>query len=98
LVEAQTSVTDSAVSRSQQKNEIDAAVREQTLGDRIVESMLSRLQQMCMTVSMQGDDFRRPVQRTSFSISRKTSEQQTDVKVDEVMGDFLRRQSSNIRS
>ncbi len=66
LVEAQTSVTDSGVSRSQQRNEIDAAAREQTLGDRIGELMLSRLQQMCITVLMQGDDFRRTVRRASF--------------------------------
>jgi DNA replication protein DnaC len=94
-VEAQISVTDSGVSRSQQRNEIDAAVREQTLGDRIGELMLSRLQQMCVTVPMYGDDYRRAVRRASFSVSRNTSEQQqTDTKADDVMADYVRRLSS----
>lgn len=35
-----------------------AAVREETLGDRIGERMRSRLQEMCVTVEMTGEDFR----------------------------------------
>lgn len=42
------------------------AMREETLGDRIGERMRSRLQEMCITVSMHGDDFRQTVRRASF--------------------------------
>ncbi len=37
------------------------AVRQDTLGDRIGERMLSRLQEMCVVVEMQGRDYRRSV-------------------------------------
>jgi len=40
--------------------------REETLGDRIGERMRSRLQEMCVVVEMQGDDFRQSVQRARF--------------------------------
>lgn len=43
-----------------------AAVREETLGDRIGERMRSRLQEMCVVVEMQGEDFRQKVKRASF--------------------------------
>ena len=43
-----------------------AAVREETLGDRIGERMRSRLQEMCVIVEMQGDDFRQKVGRARF--------------------------------
>lgn len=62
LVETQSSVTDRDVSRSS----ANRAMREETLGDRIGERMRSRLQEMCITVSMQGDDFRQTVRRASF--------------------------------
>lgn len=39
---------------------------EETLGDRIGDRMYSRLQEMCITVTMQGDDFRQTVRRASF--------------------------------
>ncbi|HMF54517.1 MAG TPA: ATP-binding protein, partial [Edaphobacter sp.] len=42
-------------------------LREETLGDRIGERMRSRLQEMCVLVEMQGDDFRQRVRRASFS-------------------------------
>jgi len=42
------------------------AVREETLGDRIGERMRSRLQEMCVVVEMQGEDFRQKVKRASF--------------------------------
>ncbi|HEY4358932.1 MAG TPA: ATP-binding protein [Acidobacteriaceae bacterium] len=44
-----------------------AAVREETLGDRIGERMRSRLQEMCVVVEMSGDDFRQKVKRASFA-------------------------------
>lgn len=42
-------------------------IREETLGDRIGERMRSRLQEMCVVVEMQGEDFRQKVKRASFS-------------------------------
>ncbi len=59
---AASSVTDRDVSRSAATR----AMREETLGDRIGERMRSRLQEMCITVSMHGDDFRQTVRRASF--------------------------------
>jgi DNA replication protein DnaC len=44
-----------------------AVVREETLGDRIGERMRSRLQEMCVVVEMQGEDFRQKVKRASFA-------------------------------
>ena len=44
-----------------------AAVREETLGDRIGERMRSRLQEMCVEVVMIGADFRQKVKRASFA-------------------------------
>jgi DNA replication protein DnaC len=46
---------------------VRAAVREETLGDRIGERMRSRLQEMCVVVEMQGEDFRQKVKRASFA-------------------------------
>lgn len=40
--------------------------REETLGDRIGERMRSRLQEMCVVVEMQGEDFRQKIKRASF--------------------------------
>jgi len=42
------------------------ATREETLGDRIGERMRSRLAEMCVTVSMTGQDFRQGVGRARF--------------------------------
>jgi DNA replication protein DnaC len=44
-----------------------AAVREETLGDRIGERMRSRLQEMCVVVEMRGEDFRQKVKRATFA-------------------------------
>ena len=44
-----------------------AASREETLGDRIGERMRSRLQEMCVVVEMNGQDFRQNVKRASFA-------------------------------
>jgi DNA replication protein DnaC len=43
-----------------------AAMREETLGDRIGERMRSRLTEMCVTVRMSGADFRQGVGRARF--------------------------------
>ncbi|WP_252263735.1 ATP-binding protein [Paracidobacterium acidisoli] len=45
---------------------VRAAVREETLGDRIGERMRSRLAEMCVVVEMRGEDFRRTVGRARF--------------------------------
>ncbi len=42
------------------------AMREETLGDRIGERMRSRLQEMCILVKIQGEDFRQTVRRARF--------------------------------
>jgi DNA replication protein DnaC len=42
------------------------ALREETLGDRIGERMRSRLAEMCVTIDMRGDDFRRTVGKARF--------------------------------
>ncbi len=42
------------------------AMREETLGDRIGERMLSRLQEMCIPVRIQGDDYRQKVQNAKM--------------------------------
>jgi DNA replication protein DnaC len=47
--------------------QIRAALREESLGDRIGERMRSRLQEMCVVVQMDGDDFRQKVKRASFA-------------------------------
>lgn len=44
-----------------------ARLREETLGDRIGERMRSRLQEMCVVMEMQGEDFRQKVKRASFA-------------------------------
>ena len=44
-----------------------AAMREETLGDRIGERMRSRLQEMCVVVEMTGQDFRQNIKRASFA-------------------------------
>ena len=43
------------------------SMREETLGDRIDERMRSRLQEMCVVVEMQGEDFRQTVRKASFA-------------------------------
>jgi DNA replication protein DnaC len=43
------------------------SMREETLGDRIGERMRSRLQEMCVVVEMQGEDFRQKAKRASFA-------------------------------
>ena len=54
---------------SGQGSSLRAAVREETLGDRIGERMRSRLQEMCVVVEMHGEDFRQKVKRASFAES-----------------------------
>jgi len=49
-----------------QRADIRRAMRRETLGDRIGERMRSRLQEMCVVVEMQGEDFRQKGKRASF--------------------------------
>ena len=44
-----------------------AAMRPDTLGDRIGERMRSRLQEMCIVIEMKGDDFRQTTNRAKLS-------------------------------
>ena len=46
--------------------DLQKATREETLGDRIGERMRSRLQEMCVVVGMQGEDFRQRVKLARF--------------------------------
>ena len=48
-------------------SELRRAVTKETLGDRIGERMRSRLQEMCVVVEMQGEDFRQKIKRASFA-------------------------------
>jgi DNA replication protein DnaC len=48
-------------------SEAKRSSREETLGDRIGERMRSRLQEMCVVVEMQGEDFRQKVKRARFA-------------------------------
>jgi DNA replication protein DnaC len=45
---------------------IRRVMRDETLGDRIGERMLSRLQEMCVVVEVRGEDFRRQMAKASF--------------------------------
>jgi DNA replication protein DnaC len=56
------------LSGSAQEAPAKRAMRDETLGDRIGERMLSRLQEMCVVVEMHGKDFRQtPMKRASFA-------------------------------
>jgi len=48
------------------KRDARRAMHEATLGDRITERMRSRLQEMCVVVEMNGEDFRQKVKKASF--------------------------------
>ena len=50
-----------------QESAAKRVMRGETLGDRIGERMLSRLQEMCVVVEMRGKDFRQTVARASFA-------------------------------
>ena len=52
--------------QTSQRSDLRKAMRRETLGDRIGERMRSRLQEMCVVVEMQGQDFRQRVKRASF--------------------------------
>ena len=49
------------------KSQAARAMRQETLGDRIGERMLSRLQEMCVVVEMHGKDARQGISRARFS-------------------------------
>ena len=48
-------------------NLLRAAVRQETLGDRIGERMRSRLQQMCVSLELQGQDYRQQAGRAEYA-------------------------------
>jgi DNA replication protein DnaC len=48
-------------------NAANRAMREESLGDRIGERMRSRLAEMCVSVEMRGEDFRRKVKQARFA-------------------------------
>ena len=52
--------------QTSQRAQVRRAMRRETLGDRIGERMRSRLQEMCVVVEMQGEDFRQKLKRASF--------------------------------
>jgi DNA replication protein DnaC len=52
---------------SKATKEAKKAMTKRTLGDRIGERIWSRLQEMCIVVEMQGEDFRQKVKRASFA-------------------------------
>jgi DNA replication protein DnaC len=52
---------------SEQSKEARRAMTKRTLADRIGERIWSRLQEMCVEVDMQGEDFRQKVKRASFA-------------------------------
>ena len=56
-----------AAANDSAKAQATRAMRDETLGDRIGERMLSRLQEMCVAVEMHGKDFRQGVARASFA-------------------------------
>ena len=48
-----------------------AAMKKETLGDRIGERMRSRLQEMCVVVEMYGKDYRATEKRANFAVGKK---------------------------
>lgn len=50
-----------------QLTDVEKSARELTLGDRIGDSMLSRLCEMCIRIDMSGGDFRQSVKRATFA-------------------------------
>jgi DNA replication protein DnaC len=52
---------------NQQTKEAKRAMTKRTLADRVGDRIWSRLQEMCVVVEMQGEDFRQKVKRASFA-------------------------------
>jgi DNA replication protein DnaC len=48
------------------KNDAQRVMADRTLGDRIGDRVLSRLQEMCVAIQMQGKDFRQLIKSASF--------------------------------
>jgi DNA replication protein DnaC len=61
-----TNYPDAAPGGSNTGSGSNRALREETLGDRIGERMRSRLAEMCVTIDMRGEDFRRTVGKARF--------------------------------
>ena len=58
-----------------------AAMKKETLGDRIGERMRSRLQEMCVVVEMYGKDYRESENRASFSSGKKLAIAKSELQV-----------------
>jgi len=52
---------------SANSRDLENGTKDLTLGDRIGDRMWSRLQEMCVVIEMQGEDFRQKVKRASFA-------------------------------
>jgi DNA replication protein DnaC len=52
-----------------EQTDLERAAKAQTLGDRIGDQMLSRVEAMCLQVPMDGNDFRREIQRPTLPFS-----------------------------
>ena len=61
------SLLSTPLKRGGNARELESGARDITLGDRIGDRMWSRLQEMCVVVEMQGEDFRQKVKRASFA-------------------------------
>jgi DNA replication protein DnaC len=55
-----------------QMNDAQRVMSDRTLGDRVGNRVLSRLQEMCVVVEMRGVDFRRTVKRADFGRASRT--------------------------
>ena len=55
-----------APKHSEEFSNAEKAARKDTLGDRIGDSMRSRLHEMCRVVKMKGDDYRENFKSASF--------------------------------
>jgi DNA replication protein DnaC len=71
-----------------QESEASESSRDQTLGDRITDRMLSRLQEMCVVVEMRGKDFRQRVKRASFANNKKLTIATIELQSDEEAKDI----------
>jgi DNA replication protein DnaC len=61
--------------------EARAAMKKDTLGDRIGERMRSRLQEMCVVVEMYGKDYRENENRASFASGKKLTIATSELKI-----------------
>ncbi len=68
-------------------DEARAAMKKETLGDRIGERMRSRLQEMCVVVEMYGKDYRQNENRASFASDKKLTIATSELKISTEVND-----------